>query len=599
MIPDTRLCASFRENLFNETDIVKMIVILSFSAISLMFTAIGLESGIYPLFPLLCCIPILFVVLWFPGNALRVTTLLVVGFALIHIRYMALGVMIDPVIPGIYVIAFFWFFGAISLLSQHSHLAVSRYSALIENAHDAKFLCEPDTLRLLCASDRLAEILGYAPHELVGIPVEKFWADGAGKTRFIEEMQKEGYIGNMEITLLTRNGDAHAVLLSCRALIPENLFECTVVDTGSLRNERDDLLQSNGRLMRLIHQSNDIFFMQDTAGRILHFSWMRAPEYGISPDDLIGLGADALLPGDLAAQHTKWIQEVVSTGKTTQYNLDLEIAGDRHTFSITIAPMYGGDGDLIGVMGSARDTSEMRRQRLACKQMAWEINQWQEFVTTISHELRTPLQPLIGYLQMIIDNPGYYELTPEVESHLTACLACARQEEVIVDRMVRLSLLEMDRIKVDMREISLHRLVDSVISEGGYDQEARTSNDILEDVRIWGDPELLYQVVESLVSNAVKYNEPPKEVRIHYTESNRNHYIMVCDNGIGIPRDALESIFDPFYVGGADKLNRKGGQMGLGLAIANKYIQLHGGEITVTSVVNDGSTFTIRIPREV
>lgn len=599
MAPDTRLRASFQENRFNETDIVKMIVILSFSAISLISTAIGLESGVYSLFPLLCCVPILFTVLWFPGSALKVTTLLVVGFALIHIRYMALGVLVDPIIPGLYVIAFFWFFGAISLFSRHSRLAVSRYSALIENAHDAKFLCEPDTFRLLCASNRFAEILGYAPHELVGIPMEKFWVNGTGKARFIEEMQKEGYIGNMEMTFLTRSGDAHAVLLSCRALIPENLFECTVVDTGSLRNERDDLLRSNGHLMRLIHQSNDIFFMQDTAGRILHFSWMRAPEHGISPDDLIGLGVDALLPGDLATQHMKWVQDVVNTEKTAQYSLDLEITGDRHTFSITIAPMYGGDGDLIGVMGSARDTTEMRRQRLACKQMAWEINQWQEFVTTISHELRTPLQPLIGYLQMIVDNPGYYELTPELGKYLAACLLCARQEEAIVDRMVRLSLLEMGHIEINIYEISLHHLIDTVISEGGYDQEARISNDILKDVRIWGDPELLYQVVESLVSNAVKYNEPPKEVRIHYAESNRNHYIMVCDNGIGIPRDGIEAIFDPFYVGGADKLNRKGGQMGLGLAIANKYIQLHGGEITVTSVVNDGSTFTIRIPREV
>ena len=239
----------------------------------------------------------------------------------------------------------------------------------------------------------------------------------------------------------------------------------------------------------------------------------------------------------------------------------------------------------------------MRRQRLACKQMAWEINQWQEFVTTISHELRTPLQPLIGYLQMIVDNPGYYELPQRWEVPCGLSSLCPT-EEVIVDRMVRLSLLEMGHIEINICEISLHHLVDSVISEGGYDQEAGSVT-IYWKMFGYGDPELLYQVVESLVSNAVKYNEPPKEVRMHYAESNRNHYIMVCDNGIGIPRDGIESIFDPFYVGGADKLNRKGGQMGLGLAIANKYIQLHGGEITVTSVVNDGSTFTIRIPREV
>ncbi len=599
MVPDLHSGALFREDLFSETDVVKMIVILSFSAISLMLTAAWLESGIYLFFPLLCYVPILFAVLWFPRHALQMTALLVAGFVLIHLRYIALGFTVDLTVPGLYVMTFFWFFGAMALFSQHSNLAVSRYKRLIENASDAKFLCEPETLRLICASRRFAGILGYAPHELAGLPAEMLWVNGVTKARFIEEMKKEGYIGNMEMTFLARSGDSHAVLLSCRALIPENLFECTVVDTGSLRSERDDLLQSNDRLMHLIHQSNDIFFVQDTAGRILHFSWMRAPEYGVSPGDLIGLGADALLPDDLAVQHMEQIQKVMDTEKTAQYGLDLEIAGDRHTFSVMIAPMYGGRGDLIGIMGSARDTTEIRRQRLACKQMAWEIDQWKEFVTTISHELRTPLQPLIGYLQIVIDDPGYYGLTEEAKKCLTVCLLCARQEQAVVERMVRLSLLLMGRIEPTIREVSLHDLVDSVITGGDYDREARISNEISDSARIWGDPDLLHQVVENLVSNAIKYNVPPKEVQIRYTVSNKNHYIMVCDNGTGIPSDAIESIFEPFYIGGAGKLNRKGGQMGLGLAIANKYIQLHGGEITVVSVVGEGSTFTIRIPKEV
>ena len=527
------------------------------------------------------------------------TALLVAGFALIHLRYMALGFTVDPIVPGLYVVAFFWFFGAMTLFSQHSHLAVSRYKSLVENAHDAKFLCDPETLRLLCASSRFAEVLGYAPHELVGIPAEKFWADGTAKTRFIQEMKKEGYIGNMEMIFLARNGDAHAVLLSCRALVPENLFECTVVDTGNLRSERDDLVQSNGRLRRLIHQSNDIFFMQDITGRILHFSWQRASEHGISPDDLIGRGVDAILPGDLAAQHMEWVRKVVDEQENARYDLDLELAGACHTFSVTIAPCPGADGDLIGIVGSARDTTEMRRQQLSCRQMAWEVDQWKGLVTTLSHELRTPLQPLIGYLQMIVENPGDYGIAGEAEKHLATCLECARQEQAVVERMVELSLLTMDHIDLTLHNIQLRQLIDSVISGGGYDREARFSNEIPETAHILGDPDRLYLAVESLVSNAVKYSKPPENVWIRYVESNENHYIMVCDNGIGIPADIIRSIFGPFYIGGAEKLGRNSGRICPGLSIANKYVQLHGGEITVTSVVGEGSTFTIRIPREV
>ncbi|MFA7563615.1 MAG: ATP-binding protein, partial [Methanoculleus sp.] len=97
---------------------------------------------------------------------------------------------------------------------------------------------------------------------------------------------------------------------------------------------------------------------------------------------------------------------------------------------------------------------------------------------------------------------------------------------------------------------------------------------------------------------AVTYNEPPVEVWIEYASSNENHYIMVRDNGIGIPRGDIESIFEPFYTGGSSQ-EHNGGKAGLGLPVANKYVQLHGGDITVTSEVGKGSTFTIRIPREV
>jgi signal transduction histidine kinase len=127
----------------------------------------------------------------------------------------------------------------------------------------------------------------------------------------------------------------------------------------------------------------------------------------------------------------------------------------------------------MGIMGSARDTTEMRRQRLACKQMAWEIDQWKEFVTTMSHELRTPLQPLIGYLQMIVDDPGYYGLSEEIGKYLRTCLLCARQEQAVVERMVELSLLAMDHIELTIREVSLRRFCHHrrQLRPGGADEQ--------------------------------------------------------------------------------------------------------------------------------
>ena len=588
----------FQKDLFTGTDIVRMIVVVSLSAVAFMLTAVAPDYNALHIYPLIYCIPILLVALWFPQKGIWVTGLLVAGFALIQAYLSVLGVTIDFVMTGLHMTILFWVFGATTLFSRSSHLTASRCRQILGDTHDAKFLCDPQTLRLLCVSRRCADILGYAPQDLVGLPAEMFWADEGGKAWFIEEMNREGYIGNTEVTLRAQNGDLRAVLLSCRALVPENLFECTVVDIGSLKAEHNSLIRSNERLTELIQQSNDIFFMHDAAGRILHFSWLRASEHGITPDDLVGRGVDALLPIDLARRHMEWVRKVILEQKNARYDLDLAIAGVRHTFSVTLAPYAGADGSLIGIVGSARDSTEIRRQRIACRQMTWEVDRWKGLVTTLSHELRTPLQPLIGYLEMLIENPGRYGLARETEKFLATCLACAGQEQAVVERMVALSLLTMDPIELAVQDVPLRRLIGSVISDGAYDEEAQFYNEIPESTHIWGDRDRLYLAVESLVSNAVKYNEPPKKVWIRYAESNDNHYIMVCDNGIGIPKNSIDAIFGSFYIGETEKQNPEGDRIGMGLPIAERYVRLHGGEITVTSAVGEGSTFTIRLPKE-
>ena len=155
----------------------------------------------------------------------------------------------------------------------------------------------------------------------------------------------------------------------------------------------------------------------------------------------------------------------------------------------------------------------------------------------------------------------------------------------------------MGYVDLTIQEIPLRELVDDVVSQGGFDERVQIYNEIPDAVRIPGDPDRLSIAVMGLVSNAVKHNTPPEMVWIRYTRSNENHYIMVCDNGNGIPKDIIRSIFEPFSMRDAGDPACKAGSTGPGLSIADKYVRLHGGDITVTSEVGEGSTFTIQIGR--
>ncbi|HII98123.1 MAG TPA: ATP-binding protein, partial [Methanoregula sp.] len=122
-----------------------------------------------------------------------------------------------------------------------------------------------------------------------------------------------------------------------------------------------------------------------------------------------------------------------------------------------------------------------------------------------------------------------------------------------------------------------------------------------EGITILADRDRLYNVVDSLLSNAINYSKPPRKIEISYRMDADDgfHHISFCDNGIGIPPESIGNIFEPFQLADAAKLSRKYDRIGLSLSIARKVVQMHGGDITVRSVVNTGSTFTLHLPKEV
>jgi two-component system phosphate regulon sensor histidine kinase PhoR len=167
--------------------------------------------------------------------------------------------------------------------------------------------------------------------------------------------------------------------------------------------------------------------------------------------------------------------------------------------------------------------------------------------------------------------------------------------------MLDLSVLESGKLQLSLSEFPLEPLVQSVIDTSGYSAKAELTISIPDSIILSADRERLFSVFDSLFSNAVNYSKPPRKIEIFYRQGadDNYHHISVRDNGIGIAATSIAYIFEPFQLADAAKLSRKYDRIGLSLSIAKKVIQMHGGDITVESVVNSGSTFTIHLPREV
>lgn len=219
-----------------------------------------------------------------------------------------------------------------------------------------------------------------------------------------------------------------------------------------------------------------------------------------------------------------------------------------------------------------------------------------QFVSNVSHELKTPITSMRVLADSLLSMPDapkelYQEFMQDISSEID------RESKIITDL---LELVRMDnaavKLNVSMININewlqniLHRLVPIANK-----QNVEVVMESFREVSAQVDPSKLSLAISNLVENAIKYNRETGFVHVSLNADHKYFYIKVEDNGVGIPEDALDKIFDRFYR--VDKArSRDAGGTGLGLAITKSVIQMHRGTIKVFSKVDDGTTFSVRIP---
>jgi heavy metal sensor kinase len=216
------------------------------------------------------------------------------------------------------------------------------------------------------------------------------------------------------------------------------------------------------------------------------------------------------------------------------------------------------------------------------------------FTADASHELRTPLAVLRSQAQLALSRPRSAE---DYRKALEECQSAAERMAALVEGLLMLARadagkLDLRREAVDLKRVTADALTQlRPFAEGlGITVAAK-----LAPAEIRGDPTRLGQVVTNLVTNAVRYNKPGGQVRVHLATANGDAVLRVEDTGYGIPEADWPHIFDRFYRVNKDRSRLSGGS-GLGLAICKSIVEAHGGAITFTSREDKGTTFEVRLP---
>lgn len=270
--------------------------------------------------------------------------------------------------------------------------------------------------------------------------------------------------------------------------------------------------------------------------------------------------------------------------KQIQEGLARVMKGD---FATHIKPIYGQDSDNeFDVI--IRDLNKM------IEELSWVETLRTDFIANVSHELKTPLTVMQNY-GILLQSPDISE-----EQHIEYGKAIQEQTKrlsTLITNILKLNKLENQQIYPNVETYYLsERLCECMLEfESVWDKKnIEIDTDLDEDVQIEGDKELLSLVWNNLLSNALKFTDEGGKVTLSLTKDEEFAYVKVQDTGCGMSAETGKNIFKKFYQGDTSHATKGNG---LGLALVKRVIDICGGEISVSSVLGEGSTFTVKIRR--
>jgi len=372
-----------------------------------------------------------------------------------------------------------------------------------------------------------------------------------------------------------------------------------------------DTIRHGGRIYQLMVESvhDYAIFMLDPAGYIA--SWNKGAQKikGYTSDEIIGQHFSVFYkPEDIAIGHPQRELEIAAReGRFEEERPRLRKDGSEFWASVVITPVRDEHGTLVGFAKVTRDLTERRAaeqkaiedaRRVATSESANVAKT--EFLAAMSHELRTPLNAIGGYTDLLSLGIGG-PITPQQTEYLERIRRSQQHLLGIISDLLNFSRIESGQLTYDIAPLSLSHVIERVVPmvepQAGAKSISLTIDPADPSCIVFGDRAKVDQILLNLLSNAVKFTRSNGTVGVRSKKSERMASIEVIDTGSGIPADKLQAIFEPFVQLGRSLSSAHEGT-GLGLAISRELARAMNGELTVSSKVGSGSTFTLTLPRE-
>jgi PAS domain S-box-containing protein len=406
-----------------------------------------------------------------------------------------------------------------------------------------------------------------------------------------------------EYRFQNKNGDWRTLLDRAYILYDETTRQPvrmigTITDITDHRKVEQALIESEQKFRAVFDSVMEPIAIQDNAGCLVDINTSALQYLNINKDDkdsVIGKPLSTFVNYSTRPDSLQRWQQFITT--TEQRSGEAEIAhpdGSRRIIEYTAVPNF-----LPGYhLSVCRDITQKKQEE---KEKALAHQRKDSFLANMSHEFRTPLNAIIGFSQML--QQGFCGPMNAKQTHYTGnIVSSGHQLLTMVNDILDIAKIEAGRVDLNLQAVAirpmlleLEQFFYPIASEKLVSIRSHVA-DTLETV--WIDPARFRQVLNNLVSNAIKFNRPNGEVNIRFSLSANGQWIQgsVEDTGVGIPADQMDELFSEFFQARntAHQSSREG--TGLGLALTKKLIERHGGAISVESTEGVGTIFRFRLP---
>ena len=338
---------------------------------------------------------------------------------------------------------------------------------------------------------------------------------------------------------------------------------------------------------------------KDLAGRFTFANRSFCQLLGRPLQEILGKTDADFYPAELARKYREDDRRVAATGELFEDVEGNEKDGELRYVQVMKSPVCDASGKIVGTQAvfwdvTARERAEAERER--AKQAAEASNRAKSaFLANMSHEIRTPMNAIIGMTELLLDT----RLSAEQREYLATVHESGEALLLLINDILDFSKIEAGRLEMERAEFDLYETLGDTMKllalrahRKGLELACHIQPQV--PAAVIGDGPRLRQVVVNIVDNAIKFTQRGEVVLDVGVESHESEAVVlhfsVSDTGIGIPAEKHQLVFDAFEQADTSTTRRFGGT-GLGLTIAAKLVDLHGGRIWLESQLGKGSTF--------